>query len=77
MAVHEQAMEAVESGDPDTLIFVSDFGAAPMRVGEKTGDRRLLEASVEALRRASDATPPGHVRKAERLNNLASASYAV
>ena len=37
MAVHEQAMEAVESGDPDTLIFVSDFGAAPMRVGEKTG----------------------------------------
>ena len=73
LAVHEQAMEAVESGDPDALIFVSDFGAALMRVGEKTGSRRLVEASVETQRRASDATPPGHVRKAERLNNLASA----
>lgn len=73
LAVHEQAMEAMESGDPDTLTFVSDFGAALMRAGEKTGDCRLLEASVETLRRAADATAPGHVRKAERLNNLASA----
>ena len=70
---HRQAREAVKPGDPNALIFLSDFGGALMRVYEQTGDRRSLDASVVTQRRAAEATPPGHVRKAERLNNLASA----
>jgi tetratricopeptide (TPR) repeat protein len=74
---HRQAMEAMKSGDPNTLIFISDFGTALMHVGEKIEDRRLLDASVETQRHAADATPPRHIRKAERLNSLASSLLAL
>jgi len=73
---HKQAMEAVKPGEPNTLVFMSDFASALLRVYEQVGDRRSLDASVDTQRCACEATPPGHVKKAERLANLASALLA-
>lgn len=68
---HREATEALTAGEPNALVYLSDFGAALMRAYEQTSDRRSLESSVKAQRRAASQTPPGHIRKAERLNNLA------
>jgi hypothetical protein len=74
---HEDAMAALQAGDPNALTYLSDFGAVLMRAYERTGESRLLDASVEAQRRAASLTPHGHARQAERLNNLVFALIAL
>ncbi|MGO9293064.1 MAG: CHAT domain-containing protein [Streptosporangiaceae bacterium] len=73
LAEHREAMGEAAPEDRASLVLLSDFGIALLRVYEQTTDRTALDASVEAQRRACEATPPGDARRAERLANLATA----
>jgi hypothetical protein len=72
-----EAAQAMEPGDPVIMACMADAATALMRAFEETGDQQLLTASVDALRAAADAIPPGHYRKAERLSGLAFALVAL
>jgi hypothetical protein len=73
----ELAMRLTESTDSNTLTVMSDFGVALFRGYEKTRNKVLLDASLATMRRVSEATPPGDLNKAGRLNNLVFALVAL